>query len=66
MATVIDFRVRPGTKKVLEAMSPDGKVPKGPTVGVIKVLKQRRWTTSWKSLDAHGSTRLSSPSPAFS
>jgi predicted TIM-barrel fold metal-dependent hydrolase len=58
MATVIDFRVRPGTKKVLEAMSPDGKVPKGTNRWGHQSPEALSLDDFVKSLDAHGIDKI--------
>jgi predicted TIM-barrel fold metal-dependent hydrolase len=58
MAQVIDFRVRPGTKKVLEAMSPNGQVPQGTNRWGHQSPEAVSLDEFVKSLDAHGIDRI--------
>jgi predicted TIM-barrel fold metal-dependent hydrolase len=58
MATVIDFRVRPGTKKVLEAMSPNGQVPTGTNRWGHQSPEASSLDDFVRSLDAHGIDKI--------
>lgn len=58
MSSVIDFRVRPGTRKVLETMSPDGRVPIGLNRWGHPTPEVATLDEFVKSLDAHGIDKI--------